>query len=107
MRLPHDATTTATEEETTMADPSRYTDPEPDIGDDTGVRSGHGSTPGMPRWVKVSVIIVIAVVVLVVVLMLTGVFGKGHGRGQFGPGRHGSWGGTPPSSVAEDGVRQA
>jgi hypothetical protein len=96
------------EEETTMADPPRSIDPEPDTGDDAGVGSGGGSPPGMPRWVKVSVIIVIAVVVLVAGLMLTGVFGKGHGPGQFGPGRHGAWGGTPPPSrVVAGGVWQA
>jgi hypothetical protein len=34
---------------------------------------------GMPRWVKVSLIVAVAVIVLVIILMVTG----GHG-----PGRH-------------------
>jgi hypothetical protein len=67
-----------------MADPTRY----PDTGDDETAVAPGTSKPGMPRWVKVSLIVVIAVVVVVVVLMLTGVFGGGHG--QFGPGQHGS-----------------
>jgi hypothetical protein len=45
---------------------------------------------GMPRWLKVSLIIVTVLAVLVVVLMLTGVLGGQHGPGQFGPGQHGS-----------------
>jgi hypothetical protein len=45
---------------------------------------------GMPRWLKVSLIIVAVLAVLVVVLMLTGVLGGQHGPGQFGPGQHGS-----------------
>jgi hypothetical protein len=45
---------------------------------------------GMPRWLKVSLIIVAVLAVLVVVLMRTGVLGGQHGLGQFGPGQHGS-----------------
>jgi len=44
---------------------------------------------GMPRWLKVSLIIVAVLAVLVVVLMLTGVLGGQHGPGQFGPGQNG------------------
>jgi hypothetical protein len=63
-----------------MADPPRYPEPEADTGDDTGVGPGSRSKPGMPRWLKVSLIIVIAAVVLVVVLLRIGVFGGGgHG----------------------------
>jgi hypothetical protein len=67
-----------------MADPTRY----PETGDDeTGVAPST-SKPGMPRWLKVSVIVVVAVLAVLLVLMLTGVFGQGHG--QFGPGQHGA-----------------
>ncbi|MGH2681788.1 MAG: hypothetical protein ACRDIX_00985 [Actinomycetota bacterium] len=40
---------------------------------------------GMPRWVKVSLIIVAVLVVLVVILALTGVLPGQHGPGQHGP----------------------
>jgi hypothetical protein len=75
-----------------MADPPPY----PQTGE-TRERDGRGSTSGMPRWVKVFVIIGI-VIVLLVVLLLTGVFGRGHG-----PGRHTSLGhatGHTPSAGA-------
>ena len=68
-----------TEEDTHMADPAP--------GDDTGVGPGR-EYPGIPRWLKVSVIIIAIVVVLVVVLMLTGVLGGVHGPEQRGPGGH-------------------
>lgn len=71
-----------------MADPP-YPDPKSDTGDDAGVGPGRETKPGMPRWLKLSGIIIAAVVVLLVILMLTGVFGEGHGPGQFGPGQHG------------------
>ena len=80
-----------------MADLPAYPDKGGDTGDESGVGPGRRAKPGMPRWVKVSLIIVIAVLVLLVVLMLTGVFGGGHGLGQFGLGRHVLAGGTPPS----------
>jgi hypothetical protein len=86
------------EENTHMADLPAYPDKGGHTGDDTSVGPGRRAKPGMPRWVKVSLIIVIAVLVLLVVLMLTGVFGAGHDPGQFGPGRHVPGGGTPPSS---------
>jgi hypothetical protein len=81
-----------------MADLPAYSDKGGDTDDESGVGPDGESKPGMPRWVKVSLIIVIAVLVLLVVLMFTGVFGGGHGPGQFGPGRHIPGGGTPPSS---------
>jgi hypothetical protein len=70
-----------------MADPTNYSDTG---GDETGVEPGRQGKPRMPRWLKVSLIVVIAIVAVLVVLMLTGVFGAGHGPGQFGPGQHGS-----------------
>ena len=81
-----------------MADLPAYPDKGDDTGDDTSVETGRRSKPGMPRWVKVSLIIVIAVLILLVVLMLTGVFGGGHDPSQFGPGPHVPGGATPPSS---------
>jgi hypothetical protein len=47
------------------------------------------SQGGMPRWLKVSLIIVGALVLLVVILALTGLLPGQHGPGKFGPGRHG------------------
>jgi hypothetical protein len=58
-------------------------------GDDIGVEPDRESTPGMPRWVKVSGIIVGVLILLVIVLALTGVLGGQHGPEQFGPGQHG------------------
>ena len=52
---------------------------------------------GMPRWVKVSVIVGLALVLLFVVAKLAGV------GGEHGPGRHGGGGGTPSSVVSPDG----
>jgi hypothetical protein len=71
-----------------MADPTPNTD--------TGLSGG--SNPGMPPWVKLSLIIVGVLVVVFIVLNLTG-WGGNHG-----PGRHiGPGGGaqTPSSSVTE------
>ncbi len=76
-----------------MADPP----PDPDSYPDTGVRPGHGSTTGAPRWVKVFGIIALVLVLLVVVLLLAG-----GGPGSHGPGRH-TGGQTPFSSVIESG----
>lgn len=77
-------------EETYMAD----LPPESDVGPD------HGSTTGMPRWVKVSAIAAIAAVVVVLlvvaVLLISG--------GEHGPGRHmrsGDVGGGTPSAMAD------
>lgn len=65
-----------------MTDPTRNLD----TGDDTS--PGLGPKAGMPRWLKMSLIIVAVVVLLVIVLALTGVLGQ-HGPEQFGPGQHG------------------
>jgi hypothetical protein len=62
--------------------------PQPEPGDDTGVRPGPGPT-GMPLWVKVFLIIAIVLVVAFIVSRLFGV--------QHGPSQHGGLGGyTPP-----------
>lgn len=74
-----------------MADPTR--DP------DTGVEGPERAPGGMPRWVKLFVVLALVALLLVVVL-LTGVVGGGHG-----PGRHIPGGLTPPSGIdaSEDG----
>jgi hypothetical protein len=50
---------------------------------DAGVGPERGSKPGMPRWVKVGIIVLVVLVLLVVILTLTGVHeprpGPGHG----------------------------
>jgi hypothetical protein len=74
-----------------MADPPGY----PDTGDDTGVGPDRGSSPGTPRWVKVSAAIVLVLVLVFVVLKVTGL------GGEHGPGRHTGGGETPPASVRE------
>ena len=75
------------------------TDPPADIdtGDGTGVAGDHGSTTGMPRWVKVFLIIGLVLVLLFVGGKVTGV------GGDHGPGRHGGGGDTPSSVVEQDG----
>jgi len=67
-----------------------------DLGraDDSDVRRDGGSRAGMPRWVKVSLIIGLALVLLFVIGKITGI------GGEHGPGRHG--GGDTPSSVVDD-----
>ena len=52
---------------------------------EAGAVPGQGSRLGMPRWVKVFVIIAIVLAVVVVVGLLTGQLGPG---GPHGPGRH-------------------
>jgi t-SNARE complex subunit (syntaxin) len=71
-----------------MADSPRSTDAKANTDDDTGVVTDPGSKPRIPRWLKVGIIV--AILVVLVALLLTGVFGGGHGPGQFGPGQHGS-----------------
>jgi hypothetical protein len=58
-----------------MADPS----PNPDAADDTGVRPDRGPT-GMPRWVKVFLVIAILLVLALLISSLVGV--------QHGPRQH-------------------
>ena len=50
---------------------------------DPGMAPDHRPGEGMPRWVKVSVLVVLLVAVLAVILLLLG------GPGDHGPGRHG------------------
>ena len=84
-----------------MADTNRSPDPTPEAGEETGLGPRREAKPGMPRWVKVSLIVLVVLVLLVIVLMRIG----GH-EGGPGPGDHGSGSGTPPSSVIEGGVRR-
>jgi len=72
-----------------MADPAHL-----DTGDDTEA-GPDPSTAGMPRWVKVFLIVGLALVLLFLVGKVTGL------GGDHGPGRHG--GGDTPSSVVDDG----
>ena len=68
-----------------MADQHPY----PDSNGDTGVKTGRGSPPGIPLWVKVFGIVTLVLVLLVIIMM----FASG---GSHGPGRH------IPSSGAGD-----
>jgi hypothetical protein len=53
----------------------------PSDPDDSGYDQARGSTTGVPRWVKVFVLVAVAIAVLgVVVMLLVG--------GEHGPGRH-------------------
>jgi uncharacterized cupredoxin-like copper-binding protein len=73
-----------------MAPPSL----DPGTGDDTGgVGPDRGSTTGMPRWVKVFLIVALVVVLLFVILLLTG--------GGHGPGRHRTEGGGDSGGPAD------
>ena len=69
-----------------------------DTGDDTNVGADRASTAGMPRWVKVSLIIGLALVLLFLVGKVTGL------GGEHGPGRHGAGAETRSSVLDEDGV---
>jgi hypothetical protein len=60
-----------------MVDPSRRRDP-------AGVGADGASPPGMPRWVKLSLILVVVLVLLVVIVML--IAGGGHGPSRHAPG---------------------
>jgi hypothetical protein len=61
-----------------MADPPLS----PETDDATGLRPGGEPTAGMPRWVKVSLIIAIVLVLALVISFLAGV---GHGPGLHTP----------------------
>lgn len=64
---------------------------------DDDLRPGRASTPGMPRWVRVFLIVGLVLIVVVVIGLLTGQLGPGGGHG---PGRHlGSRGEADPSGV--------
>ena len=59
-----------------------------------GSRSEQGALPGLPRWVKIFLIVAAALVVLLVAGMLIG-------GGQHGPGRHlNSTGGLDAAATA-------
>lgn len=66
---------------------------------DTAARPDPQSTGGRPRWVNVLGIIALVLAALLFVgLKVTGL------GGDHGPGRHNGGGGTPSSSVSEDGA---
>jgi hypothetical protein len=69
-----------------MADPPRR-------GDAAGVGAEGVPPPGMPRWVKRSLIVVAVLVLVVVIMMLLS--GGGHGPSRHAPGIQ-----VPPVSVA-------
>ena len=77
-----------------MADSSRYPDSKPQQDPPAG-GSDPEAGPGMPRWVKLFLLVGLAMVLLFAVATVTGV------AGDHGPGRHGGGGGTP--AVHEDG----
>ena len=56
-----------------------------------------GADEGMPRWVKVSLIVAAVVVALFLIAKATGI------GGEHGPGRHG--GGGSPTTVVDGGHR--
>ena len=72
-----------------MADTHRKPEPGTPAAD-----RARGTGEGMPRWVKVSLIVGLALVLLFVVANVAGV------GGEHGPGRHG--GGTPSSVLSPD-----
>ena len=81
-----------------MADPPHRPDPEPVVDDTLAGRDGPDA--GMPRWVKISLIVGLALVLLFVLAQVTGLAGD-HGPGRHGPGRHGA-GSDTPSSVTHE-----
>ena len=83
-----------------MADPQHQRDPEP-LADDAVV-GRDGVDVGMPRWVKLFLMVGLAIALLFVLAQVTGLAG-GHGPGRHGPGRHGAGSDTRPSVVQEGG----
>ena len=73
-----------------------------DAGDHTSADPGSGRKPGMPRWLKISLIIGAVLAVLLIVLLRIG----GH-EGGPGPGGHGASSATPAAGVMESGLRWA
>jgi hypothetical protein len=55
--------------------------PSPDSNGNTDVGPSHGSTPGIPRWVKVFGIVALVLVLLVIIMLFVS-------GGSHGPGRH-------------------
>jgi len=83
-----------------MADPPHNPDPEPMVDDAVAGRKDPDA--GMPRWVKVSLIVGLALVLLFVLAQVTGLAGD-HGPGRHGPGRHGA-GYDTQSSIVQEGA---
>ena len=77
-----------------MADPPRSRDP----GEAADLAADRGSPPGMPRWVKLSLILAAVLVLVVVIVML--IAGGGHG-----PSRHAAGIQAPPISITADPAR--
>ena len=75
-------------------------DPEP--SPDDAVVGREGPNGGMPRWVKVSLLVGLALVLMFVLAQVTGVAGD-HGPGRHGPGRHGG-GSDTQSFVVHEGA---
>lgn len=75
-----------------MVDAHRLPESEPQAAGQAVGRDG-GTRAGMPRWVRVSLIVGLVVVLLFVVAKVTGL------GGDHGSGRHG--GGDAPSSVVD------
>jgi hypothetical protein len=71
-----------------MADPPRRPDT-------AGVGADGASPPGMPRWVKLSLILVVVLVLLVAIVML--IAGGGHSPSRHAPGIQ-----APPLTVTGD-----
>jgi hypothetical protein len=69
-----------------MVDPTPSPHPETGTGGNTDVGPGRGSPPGMPRWVRISLVIVVALILLAVIVHLAG---GGPGLHSPGPSRHG------------------
>ena len=76
-----------------MADPLHNRDPDP-LADDAIV-GRDGPDAGMPRWVKVSLIVGLALVLLFVFAQVTRL------AGDHGPGRHGAGSDTRSSVIHE------
>jgi hypothetical protein len=76
----------------------------PELGDDAGVEPRPGP-PGMPRWVKVFLVIAI---VLALAFIVSRLLGLQHGPGLHNPGGSGGHTASMEQGVetATDGVRQ-
>ena len=81
-----------------MTDPTRNLDE----GDGTSAEPRGGPKSGMPRWLKISLIVFVVLGLLAVVLLRLG----GH-EGGPGPGGHGASSATPAAGVMESGLRWA
>lgn len=85
-----------------MADTPRYRQSDPDPEQETDALPAGESKPGMPRWVKVSLIIAAVLILVAFVLVRMG----GH-QGGPGPGGHGLGGSAGLATVVEGAVRPA